>query len=606
MLKTKSSRTFAGLTVVVAAVVAAFYWTTPSAQGLAVHGQMTDEQGRPVAGAMVIMSGGNINASTVSVFTDSSGHYQFERLPLESLREVTFRTKVTGYQQRGEPTTGKPSDGTIEVNLAMQSLDNVASQVPPSAWMNLFPDERATHAIVLNCTQCHNFPHPKVQDYANKFRGQPEEVREQIWREVFRFMRVKAMGLAPGDMPVEFENLPLELFADDTNNGFNHADEDTMAPILAKYMGHDFSQFSLQDYNKLRAPAGTVGTVFKEFQLPPPEESMFHDTNIARLADGRLATFSVDWVNRRMARVIPETGEVKMYTLPKEVIGPHTVVPDKEGNIWVTFQVTGQIGRFDTARETWDLWDTGKGGWTESGGGLVHSFANDAMFQMGFDTKGRVWASLGGLNLLVALDPETGKAETFAAPETGADSPFSTGLYGGVMTSDGKHVWFTQLQGSLFSFNTETEEVETVISFPRGSGPRRQAIDNDDVIYLPLYGSGELYVYDTRAKKEIGRYPLPDRGTAPYSVNWDASRNAVWLASGNGNLVYRFDVESKQFVEYPLPSDGTTIIRAIPVDQKTGNIYFSYAPVSHMKGPHMVVEIKVGEPESADKSVALR
>ncbi|MCG2635058.1 MAG: hypothetical protein J4A00_09150, partial [Gammaproteobacteria bacterium] len=79
---------------------------------------------------------------------------------------------------------------------------------------------------------------------------------------------------------------------------------------------------------------------------------------------------------------------------------------------------------------------------------------------------------------------------------------------------------------------------------------------------------------------------------------------AVWLASGNGNLVYRFDVASKTFVEYPLPSEGTTIVRAIPVDQKTGNVYFSYAPVSHLKGPHMVVEMVPGEPDSATSIAA--
>ena len=583
-------------TAAITATVALLLWVVAPVQALDIHGQLADEQGNPVADAMVILAGGSIDSTTVSVFTDQQGLYKFENLGLESLDGVDLRIKSIGYQQVGEPEIGAPSQGTTEINFAMQSMDNVAKQVPPSAWLNRFPDERATHAIILNCTQCHNFPHPKVQDYTSKFTDLPMEGREQVWRDVFRFMRVKAMGLAPGDMPVEFENLPLEIFADDTNNGFNHADEDTMAPILAKYMSHDFSEFSMTDYQKLRAPVGAVGTVYKEYQLPPPEESMFHDTNIARLADGRIATFSVDWINRRMARVIPATGELKMYTLPKEVIGPHTVVPDSEGNIWVTFQVTGQIGRFDTAKETWELWDTGKGGWTESGGGLVHSFANDSMFEMGFDVKGRLWASLGGLNRLVALNPETGKVETFAAPATKDDSPFSTGLYGGVMTKDGKHIWFTQLQGHLFSFNTETDEVETVIPFPRGAGPRRLAIDNDDVIYMPLYGSGELYVYDAKANKEIGRYKLPDRGASPYTVNWDASRNAVWLAAGNSNLVYRFDVATKTFIEYPLPSEGTTIIRAIPVDQKTGNVYFSYAPVSHLKGPHMVVEMIPGEP----------
>jgi streptogramin lyase len=235
----------------------------------------------------------------------------------------------------------------------------------------------------------------------------------------------------------------------------------------------------------------------------------------------------------------------------------------------------------------------------------VHSFANTSNFQTGFDAKGRLWASLGGVNKLVALNPQTGTVETFPAPPTKGDSAFSSGLYGGVMSSDGKHVWFTQLQGHLFSFNTETEKIETALEFPRGSGPRRLAIDHNDVIYLPLFGAGELYVYDTRANKEIGRYPLPDRAAAPYAVTWDPGRNAVWFGSGNSNRIYRFDVDSKQFVEYPLPSGEGTIVRAIAVDAETGNIYFSYAPVAQLKRPHMVVEIVPGEPEQAEQTAAL-
>jgi streptogramin lyase len=587
-------------------VVLALYLASSFSYALDVGGKLTDESGGGVPGAMVTLAGENINATTISVFTDSSGDYRFNRVPVATLDGVKFKVKVIGYEQVGEPVLGPHSGDVVEANISMQAIDNVAHQVPPSAWMAQFPDQRATHAVMLNCAQCHQFPHSKVRDYASKLVDLDANAREQVWRQIFLYMRVKAIGIMPEGLDIDLATVPLEVFKDDANNGFSHGDQITMAPALASYMKDDFSSYSLEDYNKLRAPLGNMGTQIREFQLPPPATSMFHDTNIVRGPDGRLTTWSVDWINRRMARIYVDTGELKMFDMPKGTIGAHTIIPDNNGKLWTTFQVSGHIGRFDPVTESWQLWKTGGRGWTQGGAGLVHSFANTANFRIGFDGKNRVWASLGGVNKLVGLNPSTGSVETFAAPPTEGDSAFSSGLYGGVMSSDGKHVWFTQLQGHLFSFNTETERVETVIPFPRGSGPRRLAIDKNDVIYLPLFGAGELYVYDARAKKEIGRYPLPDRAAAPYTVTWDPARNAVWFGSGNSNLIYRFDIDTKKFVEYPLPSGEGTLVRAIAVDELTGNIYFSYSPVAQLKKPHMVVEIKPGEPEPVEQTAALQ
>ena len=567
-------------------------------QALDIGGQLKDELGGVVPGAMVTLSGEHLNASTVSVFTDSRGQYRFSDLSVKNGKGLSFSTKVIGYEQPEVPKLVEQADGSIKADIAMRRIDNVAHQVPPSAWMSHFPDERATYAVMLNCAQCHQYPHSKVQDYAGKLADLTIAQREQVWRDIFRFMRVKAVGIMPEGLEIDLSTVPISAFKDDANNGFSHGDEDTMAPVLAAHMKTDFSYYSVQDYNKLRAPLANIGTEIREYQLPPPTAAMFHDSNIHRDKAGRLSVWSVDWFNRRMARTYPDTGEVKIFSLSTDIIGAHTLVPDTKGNLWATFQVSGQIGRFDPVSEQWQLWNTGDRGWTQGGAGLVHSFANTANFNVGFDGKGRLWASLGGVNKLVALNPDTGTTETFAAPPTAGDSAFSSGLYGGVMTADGKHVWFTQLQGHLFSFNTETEKIETVISFPRGSGPRRLAIDKDDVIYLPLFGAGELYVYDARAKKEIGRYPLPDRAAAPYAVTWDPGRNAVWFGSGNSNLIYRFDIDTKRFMEYPLPAGEGTIVRAISIDEQTGKVYFSYAPVAELNGPNMVVELTPGEPEA--------
>jgi streptogramin lyase len=466
--------------------------------------------------------------------------------------------------------------------------------------------------VVLNCAHCHQFPFVKARDYIAKFSDLPDEQREKVWYDVMRFMRVKAVSIAPAGLDPGIEKMPLPAFADDRINGFSHADELAMAPVLTRYMPRSFDHYPLADYEKLLAPIGGPGTVIREYQLPQPAVSMFHDSAIAPL-NGKLYVYSVDFINYRMTRVNVATGEIRTLPLPKGMIGGHPLVPDAEGYIWATIMISGQIARFDAKSETWTTWNTGNPGGAEfggGGGGFVHSLGFKAGFEIGFDGTGGVWASLIGTNQLIRLDPKTGKTATVDAPGTNeapevGDRTFVSGLYGLVMTADGGHIWATQLEGSVFSVNTRTMRVEDVLPIPRGDGPRRLAIDRNDTIYVPLNGAGQLFVYDTKAKREIGRFPLPDRAAATYAVNWDAKRNAIWLASGNAAKVYKFDVASKAFTEYPMPRTEGVFIRSLPIDQTTGDVYFSYAPIASLKGPNMVVWLRPDDAETAKTVAAL-
>ena len=88
-------------------------------------------------------------------------------------------------------------------------------------------------------------------------------------------------------------------------------------------------------------------------------------------------------------------------------------------------------------------------------------------------------------------------------------------------------------------------------------------------------------------------------------MNWDAKRNAVWLASGNAAKVYKFDAMSKSFTEYPMPRTEGVFIRSLPIDQTTGDIYFSYAPIASLKGPHMVVWLHPDDAEPPKKVASI-
>jgi streptogramin lyase len=165
------------------------------------------------------------------------------------------------------------------------------------------------------------------------------------------------------------------------------------------------------------------------------------------------------------------------------------------------------------------------------------------------------------------------------------------------MSPDRVHVWYCQVGiGSFGSFNTESLKFETQVSLPSPtSGPRRMSMSDDGVLYLALYGAGQLAAYDTRALKMIGIYDLPDRASAPYSTTWDPRRRVVWITTSNADVIYRFDPRTKSLGVLPLPRERA-FLRSVNVDRQTGALVTSYANiVEHVRGPRMALLIDLGD-----------
>jgi cytochrome c len=170
-------------------------------------------------------------------------------------------------------------------------------------------------------------------------------------------------------------------------------------------------------------------------------------------------------------------------------------------------------------------------------------------------------------------------------------------IYGLAMSSDRRHIWYAQLGiGCFGSFDIETRKFETVVQLAdANAGPRRIAMSDQDVLYVALYGSGQLAEYDTRARRMIGIYDLPDRASAPYATTWDPKRKVVWIATSNANAIYRFDPRDKSFAVLPLPREGA-FLRMLVVDRTSGDLVTSYANiVEDAPGPRMVVRIDLGD-----------
>jgi cytochrome c len=170
-------------------------------------------------------------------------------------------------------------------------------------------------------------------------------------------------------------------------------------------------------------------------------------------------------------------------------------------------------------------------------------------------------------------------------------------LYGLIMTKDRNEVWYSQLANGTFGgFDIEKQEFIGPFQLPDpNAGPRRITIDDNDVMYIALYGSGQLAEFDIKTRKMIGIHDLPDTGSAPYSATWDQVRRVVWIVTANGDVIYRFDPKTKQFGVLPLPREQA-FMRMVDVEPQTGVLVTSYANiVDIVQGPRMALIIEPGD-----------
>jgi streptogramin lyase len=298
----------------------------------------------------------------------------------------------------------------------------------------------------------------------------------------------------------------------------------------------------------------------------------------------------------KLIRLNPGTGEKKSYDVPYDMaIGLHTLTADKYGKLWIGTVENSTLTRFDHKTEKWDFWrlDKNQPGFPK----IPHDIAFDSDFLVKYDNNGKIWMSIITNNSLMSLDPKTGNIEEFEMPRKEGQARIAPRMYGIVMSGDGKHVWYSQLFGDVGCFNTETHKLETVIDMQRWENPRRLAITENGILYIPLFGAGQIVKYDTEKRKKIAVYDLPDRSSAPYAVTWDKKRRVVWVATTSTDVIYRFDPETEKFGVLPLPRQNA-YLRMIALDPVTNDLISAYSSYDHLAiedPPSFVFSINPGD-----------
>ncbi|MEY2854181.1 MAG: hypothetical protein RL030_1313 [Pseudomonadota bacterium] len=561
-----------------------------SSAAIRVEGRVVDANGQTVPQVQVVFTreASTPGARVVTVFADSQGKFRFPGVfPEATAKPEQFLARALGYRQVdafARTRSASPGGETADVTLLVARAPNQVDVAPASAWLNRITDRAEKSKFVMDCIDCHQVPASEVRHYAASIADahpvDPVLARSESWKAIVKYMNYLSAwefsrGLRSKDEKV------------DTDAVYGVDNGDDVARLLTRVFDDRLDAISGYQWG---APLITTpATAIYEYEVPHPnavrEALMLGDPQRLWVADVSA---------NRVISIDVTSGAQQDHEVPTSVLmSPHSLHRGQDGSLWVTPLFNSIVAHRDMKWGQWQTWTLKTADGKNPG---IHDLSFGHSHELLTDRQGRIWFSDIGNNSVGYFDPADGQSRIWPAPPSPGREG-RTSLYGLSMTKDRNQVWYSQLgNGTFGGFDIAKQEYIGPFQLPdRNAGPRRISIDDNDVLYLALYGSGQIAEFDTRSRKMIGIHDLPDTGSAPYATTWDPVRRVVWIATSNGDVIYRFDPRTKQVGVLPLPR-GQAFLRMIDVDPRTGVLVTSYANiVDIVQGPRMALIVDPGD-----------
>lgn len=322
-----------------------------------------------------------------------------------------------------------------------------------------------------------------------------------------------------------------------------------------------------------------------------PRDGFYHDMEYAQ---GR--AWIADFFSNVLFGVDPATGQVEQIPIPapagwQKAMGAHTINRTRDGKLWITFLLTGQVARFDPATKQFTFY----GGFDPHS--HVHSFALGPYGYLAEDAQGRIWVTHFTEEYLSRLDPATGAIERFDLPHSAGFEPQQVHPYAVSMDAQGR-LWYTKLQSNrLGMLDPSTRQVQE-FRMPRAwSGPRRLGIDGQGRLWIPEYTTNRVTVFDTKRLKFVASYRLPSEGDYPYALRISERTGEIWITGTGTDSLYRFNPTTKRCDQYAFPS-RVAYTRMVTFDD-AGHVWSVYSSFPNTFGPYasgVVVQLTPEEP----------
>ncbi len=518
---------------VVAGILFTIAATSVGARATTLTGAVTDEHRRPIPGVFVTAKDLK-KKMAVSVVTDAKGRYQIRGLFPGRYR---LKAKRIGYQS-AEVEDFTLAETEAHKDFQLPPTADLGAQMPAYAWLASLPEGEFKARFLVGCTICHSF-------------GGSEDTRKPRsvdgWVKTIKWMRSNKIDVYSVVPQVDDQKLAQWL----VSNGFG---PDRKPPHF-------------------KAPAPPSGdaarAVITEYDVGHPD-TWAHDMEVEPSTG---MAWVGDYTHDELIRVDPRDGAQKVYELPVKGSGVHTLHFDRDGALWMTFQLADMICRFDPKTGQFRTYPGLKKG------SLVHSFAYDTFGYVQHDLQGRLWVSEFGGNAVASIDPKSGQVREYNLPGNKGT------VYGIAMDKQGR-VWYTKYVENVLGMLDPETGLATERQMPQqNSGPHRMAIDAKQRLWIPESGYGKLAMFDI-AKGTFTEYALPEPDTFPYSLRVDGATGAVWITGNGADSLYRFDPERKTFTTYRMPGQ-ISYARMVSIDYSTGDVWTSLSnlPNKHTSEP---------------------
>jgi len=374
-------------------------------------------------------------------------------------------------------------------------------------WIAALPEGPTRRQVILGCTPCHQL-------------GPPVAYRKSLdeWRTVIERMKKIDNDLDLALIPLEVEPLAQWL----TQNA-RMPKQGRSVPTAAA---------DIREY-----PLGS-GSGF------------YHDMAVSA---GK--AWIADYFGNKLYGADIVTGAVEAHDIPVNVPpgkpgGAHQIDVTRDGMLWITFTKSEQVMRFDPRTKQFKVYSGFEPG------GNVQYFAVDADRYIYQDKGGGIWMTHFSREILSRLDPKTGAIKVYKTPRTEALKEKAVHLYAAVADSRGR-LWYTETHGNRFGMlDPKTGEAFEQEMPEQWVGPKRLAIDKNDVLWIPELATGKITVYDTRTRKIVDRLSLPIPGDYPYAMRRNRYTGDFWITGSGSDSLYRLDPKTKTFLIYRLPRRG--------------------------------------------------
>jgi len=492
-----------------------------------VRGQVVDDAGKPIAGAIVTLRSTDRGIAD-SVYTNADGRYSHVT-DLEGSLQLRIRKRYRFDDTRDLELS---ADGEAEANAALRAMTDpkALSDDHPSLshffLLDFDPDENGLFSranFARDCLSCHSLGNaltrwprpaagwvPSVQRMHGYFANGDEALitqRAEILARGFDGKLATSKPVIPTD-PLLYRARIREWTLADTvvphdaeyahSNGRIYLSEMFSGEVLETNLETgETLRFKLPDDGL------PPGGAFTQMGLPAP-----YGLTVARAPhslvegkDGKI--YLTDSIGAAVTAFDPETREFENFPVGEGALYPHTVRVDGNGVIWFSISFTDQIGRFDPASK----------------------------------------------EMRVIKLPD---APSLSIPS--ASIPYGVA----VNPLDGS-IWYARLAadriGRIDPVTFAIKEYDSPVR-----GPRRQRFDAAGNLWVAGFSDGTVARIDTQ-RWDTTIFPLPlyapGEIPAPYALAVHPKTQDVWVNDTMLDVVWRFLVAEERFVAYPMPLRGT-------------------------------------------------